>query len=80
MRPGTGSNFASAAYVNELFVDVGDSLILDCVPLSMCIVKDAPLLGRKPNGVREGLENQVSILRTVSAKPKGRQGDGIDPA
>ena len=55
---------------NEGFVHIRDPFVLDCVPSSVGIVKNPPLLWSETDCMRESLEDQVTVFGAVTVKSK----------
>jgi len=47
---------------HELFIDVDNSLVFDCISLRMSGIENTPILGRESDGVHERLKDEVTIL------------------
>ena len=58
---------------DELFIDVGNALVLDVVSFRVGSVEDAPLLVRKVQGVRKRLEDEISVFGPIAMPPQSRQ-------
>ena len=56
--------------VNEPLIHLKPAFVLREVPLSMSLVENAPLMVLEPDGMRQALEDQITVVRPIAGSAK----------